>query len=108
MIALSQKALLEDTAARLRVGIHIGDAICGVIGKSKFAYDLWGNSINFASRMESTGVPMRVHVSSEFYQVIQYDYECEERGPIDVKGKGIFTTYFVNQRVTREQTSRSQ
>ena len=79
----------------LRVGIHTGPAMAGVIGRRKFAYDLWGDAVNVASRMELHGVPGRIHVSGAVEAVLRGEYRFEERGTIEVKGLGEMRTFFV-------------
>jgi class 3 adenylate cyclase len=85
----------------VRVGIHTGPAVAGVIGKRKFIYDVWGDTVNTASRMESHGSPGRVHVTDETKRVLERDFELEERGEIEVKGKGKMKTWFVKGRRAR-------
>jgi class 3 adenylate cyclase len=80
---------------RIRIGIHSGTAIAGVVGTKKFAYDLWGDVVNVASRMESTGVPGRIHVSESFMIRLKDTYEFESHGEIEVKGKGLMRTFFL-------------
>ena len=80
---------------QLRVGISSGPAVAGVIGRTKFQYDIWGDTVNTASRMESHGVPGRIHVSESTRVLIEDAYVCEARGTIDVKGKGPMATYLV-------------
>jgi class 3 adenylate cyclase len=80
----------------LRVGIHSGSVIAGVIGKNKFSYDLWGDTVNIASRMESHGLPGRVHISESAYRLVKAEFSTEEREPISVKGKGLMKTYLVS------------
>lgn len=81
----------------IRVGLHTGSAVAGVIGENKFAYDLWGDAVNTASRMESHGEPGRIHVSQDFKRALGHSlFSFEERGEIEVKGKGTMTTYFLN------------
>jgi guanylate cyclase len=80
---------------QLRVGISSGPAVAGVIGRTKFQYDIWGDTVNTASRMESHGVPGRIHVSESTRVLIGDAYICEARGIIDVKGKGPMPTYLV-------------
>ncbi|MGL5194281.1 MAG: adenylate/guanylate cyclase domain-containing protein, partial [Chroococcales cyanobacterium] len=79
----------------LRIGIHIGPAIAGVIGMSKFIYDLWGDTVNTASRMESSGVPGKIQVTEAVYQRLKDRFEFEQRGLISVKGKGEMLTYWL-------------
>lgn len=80
----------------VRIGIHSGPLVAGVIGESKFAYDLWGDTVNTASRMESHGIPGRVHVSDETKQFLDGLVELESRGEIEVKGKGRMRTWLVH------------
>lgn len=79
----------------VRVGIHSGTVVAGVIGKSKYAYDVWGDTVNVASRLESHGEPGRVHVSESLCRALPESFEWEERGVIDVKGKGAMATYWL-------------
>ncbi|MEM7183737.1 MAG: adenylate/guanylate cyclase domain-containing protein [Spirochaetota bacterium] len=81
----------------LRVGLHRGSIVAGVIGSKKFVYDLWGDTVNIASRMESHGQPGRVHCSERVYEKIKNSFVFEDRGVIDVKGKGQMHTYFINE-----------
>ena len=83
---------------RLRIGIHTGPVVAGVIGTRKFAYDLWGDAVNTASRMESHGVPGAVQVTEATYQRLKERYCFEERGTVDVKGKGPMQTYLLTGR----------
>lgn len=82
---------------QLRIGIHTGPVTAGVIGKSKFTYDIWGDTVNTASRMEAAGTPGRINVSSATYEHIHEYFECEYRGRLAAKGKGEVDMYFVHR-----------
>jgi class 3 adenylate cyclase len=82
----------------VRIGINTGPVVGGVIGKKKFIYDVWGDTVNIASRMESTGSPGAVHVSHATYLRIQHAYVFEDRGEIEVKGKGLMRTWLIKER----------
>ena len=100
-LAFEMIELLDKTAVRLnkplalRIGVHSGPVVGGVIGKNKFAYDFWGDTVNTASRMESHGVPGKIHVSEETRREIAGHYATEERGKIEIKGKGVLATHLV-------------
>lgn len=79
----------------VRIGLNSGALVAGVIGKRKFVYDVWSDTVNTASRMESQGVAGRVQVSQATYALVKDDFVFEERGAIDVRGRGSLTTYFV-------------
>ncbi len=97
--ALGMVALAEDGAAqggwRIRIGIHAGPIVAGVVGTSKFAYDVWGDTVNTASRLETTSEPGRIHVSADLARRLEASFVVERRGLVDLKGKGSAETYWL-------------
>jgi adenylate cyclase len=89
----------NDVAGRLgvdfRIGIHTGPVVAGVIGTKKFIYDVWGDTVNLASRMESTGVAGRVQVTPAVEHRLRERFRLEPRGEVEIKGKGPMETYFL-------------
>ncbi len=89
MVYITREHALENRVAmKLRVGVNSGPVVAGVIGKSKYIYDLWGDTVNVASRMESTGMPDAIQVTRPVYEALKDEFDLEPRGPIEVKGKG--------------------
>jgi adenylate cyclase len=99
IVALSAFNARNDYTLQMRIGINSGAVVAGVIGKRKFIYDLWGDAVNTASRMESHGVPGRIQVTDSSRQRLDESFVLEERGVVDVKGKGRMHTWFLNGRI---------
>lgn len=81
----------------VRIGMHVGPAVAGVIGIKKFIYDVWGDTVNVASRMETQGEPGRLQVAASTYRRLRHAFEFEPRGTIEVKGLGPTATYFAHR-----------
>lgn len=106
-LAMAMQRTVAETSAeiggmRLRIGIHVGSVVAGVIGIRKFIYDVWGDTVNTASRLESHGVPGRIQVSEEVFRRIQGWCRCEPRAGVDVKGKGPMNLYLINGGLNHE------
>jgi len=84
-----------DLPLKVRIGLHTGDAVAGVIGRQKFVYDLWGDTVNTASRMESHGLGDRIQCTERLYKLLGDHFTFEPRGEIEIKGKGSMPTYFL-------------
>lgn len=81
----------------VRIGINTGPVVAGVVGTKKFAYDIWGDTVNVASRMESMSEPGKVNISENTYAYVKDKFTCEYRGEIDVKNRGKMKMYFVDR-----------
>ena len=92
----------------LRIGIHTGPVVAGVVGKKKFAYDIWGNAVNIASRMESSGEAGRVNISAATHALVCKQFNCEFRGKIYAKNVGDIEMYFVEPAINEENKSTSK
>jgi class 3 adenylate cyclase len=97
--AVRQTGKRFDVALEVRIGIHSGEVVAGLIGQHRSIYDVWGDTVNVASRLESSGSPNRIQISESTYQHLGDAFNCELRGPVEVKGKGTMLTYFLVERV---------
>ncbi len=88
---------------KFRIGINSGSVVAGVIGRRKFAYDLWGDAVNTASRMESHGSGGFIQITEDTYTLIKNDFNCESRGKVNVKGKGEINVWYVVDKLSMQQ-----
>lgn len=95
----TKEARIKDNLPyfEIRIGVHTGPVVAGIVGVKKFAYDIWGDTVNIASRMESSGVAGKVNISGSTYQLIKDNFKCEYRGKIEAKSKGMVDMYFVEE-----------
>jgi class 3 adenylate cyclase len=101
-VNISEELITQNqTHFKIRIGINTGPLVAGVVGIKKFSYDIWGDTVNIASRMESNSEPGRINISEHTYQIIKNDFDCEYRGEIEVKNKGMMKMYFVNDPITQ-------
>jgi class 3 adenylate cyclase len=91
-----------DQHVSIRIGIHTGPAVAGVIGVKKFVYDVWGDTVNTASRLESSGLPGRIQLSQQAASLLDDEFMIEERGVVELKGKGCMKTYWLVGRRARD------
>jgi len=87
----------SQTRFKIRIGINTGPVVAGVVGTKKFAYDIWGDTVNIASRMETNSIPGKINISENTYHHIKNSFDCDYRGEIEVKNRGIMKMYFVNK-----------
>jgi len=101
-----QEFLSEQRAERMRmgkpffearIGLHTGPVVAGVVGVNKFAYDIWGDTVNIAARMESQCEEGRINISETTYNLVRYTFECSYRGKVEAKNKGAIDMYYVER-----------
>ena len=100
-----EKRKMDLPEWNIRIGVNTGPIVAGVVGRKKYAYDIWGATVNIASRMESNGEPGRVNISSATYEMIKGDYECTYRGKIFAKNIGEIDMYFIENEVNSNRLS---
>lgn len=98
-IASYNEEIGEKDRLQMRIGLNTGSLIAGVIGKTKFIYDIWGDTVNVASRMESTGVPGKIHVTPKTRDLVKKRFDFDGPEKIEVKGKGQMDTYFLKENI---------
>lgn len=92
---LQRKQQMGDRTFEMRIGIHSGSVVAGIVGVKKFAYDIWGDTVNTAARMEQNGSAGKINISETTYELVKDKFDCEYRGEVKAKGKGMMKMYFV-------------
>ena len=99
-VEMSKKnTTIDQTRYSIRIGICSGPVIAGVVGLKKFSYDIWGDTVNIASRMEANSEPGKINISESTFELIKDTFHCEYRGGIEVKNKGLMKMYFVTNEI---------
>ena len=101
----ARKSAGQEPFFEVRIGLHSGPVVAGIIGVKKFAYDIWGDTVNTASRMESSGEAGKVNISETTYEKVREHFHCVNRGKIEARGKGEMEMYFVEGRIEGAQHS---
>ena len=99
---LDRKKVLGDMTFEVRIGAHSGSVVAGIVGVKKFAYDIWGDTVNTAARMEQNSQPGKINISENTYNIVKDKFECTFRGKIQAKNKGELSMYFVESAIVDE------
>jgi class 3 adenylate cyclase len=94
--ALEDYHAVNGQQLSMRIGMHTGTVVAGIVGKQKYSYDLWGDVVNTASRLEGSGLPGRIQVTDVVRSRLSEEFQFESRGPVELKGKGMVDTWFLN------------
>jgi adenylate cyclase len=97
----------QGRAVPLRIGLAAGPVVAGVVGARKFFYDVWGDAVNVAARMETTDIAGRIQVPQDVYERLKHAFLLEERGDVDIKGKGVMHTWYLVRRLDDEAVRRA-
>ena len=92
----TRREQLGDKTFEVRIGVHSGSVVAGIVGIKKFAYDIWGDTVNTAARMQQNSQPGKINISQTTYELISEKFKCTFRGEIDAKNKGMLNMYFVS------------
>ena len=99
MLEIVKDLYFQGQRISIRIGMHFGPLVAGVLGTKKFAYDLWGDTVNTASRMESEGISGKIHVTEELYTELKDKFVFRKRGMIELKGKGKINRFFLHKKI---------
>ena len=91
----ARKLSHPEQSFAVRIGVHSGSVVAGIVGVKKFAYDIWGDAVNTAARMEQNSMPGKINISQASYDLVKDSFKCVYRGEIEAKNKGLLKMYFV-------------
>jgi len=96
-----EKEAKGEIPFEIRIGIHTGPVVAGIVGMKKYAYDIWGDTVNTAARMEQNGVTGMINISGSTYQLVKHQFDCTSRGKIEAKNKGLIEMYFADRKQSK-------
>jgi class 3 adenylate cyclase len=91
----AEKEAMGQAPFEIRIGVHTGPVVAGIVGVKKYAYDIWGDTVNLAARMEQNSEPGKINISQNTYDLVKEKFQCTYRGKIEAKNKGLVNMYFV-------------